>query len=180
VRTGKPVIAICVVTEHSIEQAEHLLAQAERLGIRMHFQPQCVDTDVVRGSVPASLTGERLRAFWRRLLEDKRAGRPVVSSTAYLEYLAAWRDFSVSAYHDPAVRCPAGYGYLYVDPQGRGWACAYTKGKMTPVDLLADDWRTAWNRETPCTACTVGPMLEFNMLFQRPLSAALEGMRAYG
>jgi hypothetical protein len=71
VGTGKPVIAICVVTEHSIEQAEHLLAQAERPGIRMHFQPR-VDTDVVRGSVPPSLGGERLRAFWRLLLEHKR------------------------------------------------------------------------------------------------------------
>jgi hypothetical protein len=96
----------------------------------------------------------------------------VVSSTAYLEYLAAWRDFSVSAYHDPAVRCPAGYGYPYVDPQGRGWACAYTKGKMTPVDLLADDWRNRLEsrRRAPparwaeCSSSTC---------FQRPLSAAL-------
>jgi MoaA/NifB/PqqE/SkfB family radical SAM enzyme len=180
VRSGKPVIAICVVTEHSLGQAPHLLDLAERLGFRMHFQPQCVDTDVVRGSVSPALSDERLRAFWRHLLAAKRAGRPIVSSTPYLEYLAEWQDFSVSAYHDPAVRCPAGRGYLYVDPQGKAWACAYTKGKMTPVDLLSADWRTAWNRETPCTVCTVGPMLEFNLLFQRPFSAALEGLRAYG
>jgi MoaA/NifB/PqqE/SkfB family radical SAM enzyme len=180
VAAGKPVIAICVVTEHSIDQADHLLGLAEHLGFRMHFQPQCVETDVVRGRVSPALSNERLRAFWRRLLAEKRAGRPVVSSTPYLEFLAEWRDFAISAYHDPAVRCPAGHGYLYVDPQGKAWACAYTKGKMTPVDLLAEDWRTAWNRETPCSVCTVGPMLEFNMLFRRPLSAALEGLRAYG
>src|SRR5262249_59117661 len=83
VARGKPVIAICVVTEHSIGQTEFLLRQAEALGIRMHFQPQCVDTDVVRGSVAAS--NDALRAFWRRLLDEKRRGRPIVSSTPYLE-----------------------------------------------------------------------------------------------
>jgi hypothetical protein len=103
-----------------------------------------------------------------------------VSSTPYLEYLSRWDDFSVSAVYDPAMRCAAGRAYLYVDPQGKAWACAYTKGKMTPVDLLAREWRDAWDGATPCTRCTVGPMLEFNMLFSRPFAAALEGMRAYG
>ena len=175
---GKPVVAICVVTEHSMAQAEFLLAQAERLGFRMHFQPQCVDTDIVRGSV--AVPNEALRAFWRRLLAEKRKGRPIVSSTPYLEYLARWQDFGISAYDDPGTRCAAGRGYLYVDPLGKAYACAYTKGKMTAVDLLADDWRTAWDRHTPCTQCSVGPMLEFNMLFQHPIAAVLEGLRTYG
>jgi MoaA/NifB/PqqE/SkfB family radical SAM enzyme len=177
---GKPVIAICVVTEHSIEQTEFLLRQAERLGFRMHFQPQCVDTDVVRGAVAASLSNDRLRAFWRGLLAEKRNGRPIVSSTPYLEFLAGWEDFAVSAYDAPGQRCPAGYGYLYVDPLGRAYPCAYTKGKTAPVDLLAHDWRLAWDREKPCNTCTVGPMLEFNMLFKRPLTAARESLRTYG
>jgi len=133
----------------------------------MHFQPQCVDTDVVRGAVAPSLSNERLRA--RGLLDEKRKGRPIVSSTPYLEFLAEWEDFTVSAYDAPDERCPAGHGYLYVDPLGRGYPCAYTKGKTTPVDLLAHDWREAWDREKPCSTCTVGPMLEFNMLFKRPL-----------
>ena len=178
VRGGKPVVAICVVTEHSMGQTEFLLAQAERMGFRMHFQPQCVDTDIVRGTV--SVPNEDMRAFWRRLLDEKRKGRPIVSSTPYLEYLAEWKDFGVSAYADPHTRCAAGRGYLYVDPLGKAYACAYTKLKMTAVDLLADDWRTAWDRHTPCTQCSVGPMLEFNMLFQRPVAAVLEGLRTYG
>ncbi len=176
----KPVIAICVVTEHSITQAAALLDRADAMGFRMHFQPQCTDTEIVRGQVAPSLSNAQLRGFWRSLLDAKRRGRPIVSSTPYLEYLSHWDDFTVSAYADPAERCPAGRGYLYVDPLGRASACAYTKGKMTAVDLLAHDWRTAWDRATPCTRCTVGPMLEFNMLFKRPVAAALEGFRTYG
>jgi MoaA/NifB/PqqE/SkfB family radical SAM enzyme len=178
-RDGKPVIAICVVTEHSLTQTESLLRQAEAVGYRLHFQPQCTDTEIVRGDMPASVSNEQFRDFWRGLLAEKRKGRPIVSSVPYLEYLAGWEDFSVSAFHAPGTRCAAGRGYLYVDHLGRGYPCAYTKGKTEPVDLLAHDWRETWNRKTPCTACAVGPMLEFNLLFQRPFTAAVESARAY-
>jgi MoaA/NifB/PqqE/SkfB family radical SAM enzyme len=177
---GKPVVAICVVTPDNLDQADFLLRQAEDVGFRMHFQPQCVDTEIVRGAVAPSLFNEALRAFWRHLIDEKRRGRPIVSSTPYLESLARWEDFSVSAYYEPSARCAAGRGYLYVDPRGRAYACAYTKGKMDPVDVLARDWRTAWDRHTPCTVCSVGPMLEFNMLFKRPLATLPETFRAYG
>jgi MoaA/NifB/PqqE/SkfB family radical SAM enzyme len=173
------VIAICVVTEHSIAHADALLGQAEAIGYRMHFQPQCVDTDVVRGGVSDAVSNERFRNFWRSLLEQKRRGRPIVSSTPYLEFLSRWEDFSISAYYAPGVRCAAGQGFLYVDPHGKAYPCVYVKGKTTGVDLLANGWREAWDRKTPCTICTVGPMLEFNLLFQRPLAAAVESVHAY-
>lgn len=176
---GKPVIAICVVTEHSLHQADAILRQAEATGFRVHFQPQCTDTDIVRGSVPESVSDDQFRDFWRSLLVEKRRGRPIVSSTAFLEYLSAWDDFSVSAVADAGTRCAAGHGFFYIDPHGRAYPCAYTKGKTAPVDLLAADWRTAWNGETPCTRCIVGPMLEFNLLYQRPLATALESARTY-
>jgi MoaA/NifB/PqqE/SkfB family radical SAM enzyme len=179
VRAGKPVIAICVVTEHSMSQTDALLRQAETLGFRIHFQPQCTDTDIVRGEVPASVANDEFRAFWRSVLAEKRRGRPIVSSTPYLEFLSRWEDFSVSAYYAPQTRCAAGHGFLYIDPLGQAYPCAYTKKKTAPVDLLAHDWRTAWNREAPCSTCIVGPMLEFNLLFQRPLATAVDNARAY-
>src|SRR6185369_8231302 len=179
VRRGKPVIAICVVTEHSLDQADALLRQAEGMGFRVHFQPQCTDTDIVRGHVPESVANEQFRAFWRDLLAEKRRGRPIVSSSSYLEFLAGWDDFAVSAYAAPETRCAAGHGFLYIDPLGKAYPCAYTKKKTTAVDLLADDWRTAWDRETPCSTCIVGPMLEFNLLFKHPLATAIDNARAY-
>jgi MoaA/NifB/PqqE/SkfB family radical SAM enzyme len=179
VRIGKPVIAICVVTEHSLDQADAILRRAETMGFRVHFQPQCTDTDIVRGEVSASVANAEFREFWRRLLDEKRRGRPIVSSTAFLEFLAGWDDFAVSAVSTPGERCAAGHGFFYIDPLGRAYPCAYTKGKTTAVDLLASDWRTAWDRVTPCNRCIVGPMLEFNLLFQRPLTAAVESARTY-
>lgn len=179
VRIGKPVIAICVVTEHSLDQADAILRQAETMGFRVHFQPQCTETDIVRGAVPASVANEEFRAFWRHLLVEKGRGRPIVSSTAFLEFVSGWDDFAVSAVTLPNTRCAAGHGFFYIDPLGRAYPCAYTKGKTTAVDLMAADWRTAWDRETPCTRCIVGPMLEFNLLFQRPFATVLESARTY-
>lgn len=177
--SGRRVIAICVVTEHSIGQAEPLLDLAEEGGFQIHFQPQCTETEIVRGDIARELTNDRLRKFWDGLLELKRAGRKVASSVPYLEELSGWDDFSRSATLDPGVRCAATRGFFYVDPHGRAYPCAYTKGKAPPVDLLGDDWRSAVGRETPCSRCNVGPYLEFNLLYQKPIRTALSVLHSY-
>ena len=176
---GRPVVAICVVTEHSIGQMDHLLGLAEAGGFRVHFQPQCTDTAIVRGGVAPELTTARLQRFWVELLARKRAGRPVASSVPYLETLATWADFTRSAVLDPEVRCAASRGFLYVDPAGQAYPCAYTKGKAPAVDMLGDHWRDALGRETPCTRCSVGPYLEFNLLYQRPVRTGLSVAASY-
>ena len=176
---GRRVVAICVVTEHSIDQAEGLLDLAETGGFQIHFQPQCTETAIVRGNIARDLTNERFRAFWRELIAHKRAGRPVASSAPYLEELAQWDDFARSAVMDPTTQCAATRGFLYVDPHGQAYPCAFTKGKTSGVDLLGDEWQKAIGRETPCTRCSVGPYLEFNLLYQKPVRTALSVLRAY-
>jgi len=179
VASGRRVVAICVVTEHSLDQAKGLLDLAEAGGFQIHFQPQCTETEIVRGEIAPDLTNEKLRRFWGELLELKRAGRKVASSMPYLEELSRWDDFSRSAVSDPDVHCAATRGFFYVDPHGRAYPCAYTKGKASPVDFLGDDWRRALGRETPCTRCSVGPYLEFNLLYQKPVRTALSVLRSY-
>lgn len=178
-RRQRSVVAICVVNERTIDSAAAVLDVAASLDVKVHFQPQCTDTAIVRGSLSRTLDNQRLRAFFAHLLEEKRRGRPVASSSGYLEYLAEWPDFFVSALPDPSSRCGAGRGFLFVDPVGDAYPCAYTKGKTAPINLLRDDWRTAFGGETPCTRCSVGPMLEANLLFQRPLSAVIDAARTY-
>lgn len=179
VASNRPVVAICVVTEHSLDQAEHLLDTGEKMGFRVHFQPRCTDTEIVRGRPPEELTNARLRALWTRLIEAKQDGRPVASSMSYLRTQAGWRDFEMSAIADPKSRCAASRGFLYVDPHGRAYPCAFTKGKVEPVDLLGDDWRNALGQKTPCSRCNVGPHLEFNLLYQKPFRASLAALRSY-
>ncbi|MCX8072305.1 MAG: radical SAM protein [Candidatus Binatia bacterium] len=177
VRAGVPVVAICVVTERNLTAVEPLLQIAEDAGFRVHFQPQCVDTELVRGKPTGSVSPAEWQQFWRLLADEKRRGRPIASSTPYLEALSAWPDFAVSAVYQAHVRCAAGRGYLYIDPQGVAYPCAYTKGKTKGIDLLTEEWTQSWDRDTPCTQCVVGPMLEFNLLFRKPLRTAWEHAR---
>lgn len=177
VKRGKPVIAIAVVTEHNLDQPAILLRQAEELGFKVHFQPQCTDTAIVRGEIAEDLTDAKLRQFWADLLEQKKAGRPIASSAAYLAVQSRWESFRVSSYQDPATRCAAGRGFFYIDPQGNAYPCAYTKGKTKAVNLLKEDWPSAFPGTTPCTRCNVGPMLEFNLLFNKPVTSSLGALQ---
>ncbi len=177
VARGKPLIAIAVVTEHNLDQPEFLLRQAEELGFALHFQPQCTDTAIVRGEISESLSNAALRRFWAELVDQKKAGRPIASSASYLQTQARWQDFRVSATRNAGERCAAGRGFLYVDPQGNASPCAFTKGKVEPVNLLEEDWRSGFSGTTPCTRCNVGPMLEFKLLYEKPVSASLAALR---
>jgi MoaA/NifB/PqqE/SkfB family radical SAM enzyme len=176
VERGKPVVAIQVVQRPDLGQAEGLLKLADQIGFQIHFQPQCVDTTIVRGSVPESVTSEALREHWAGLLAFKRAGRPVASSTLYLEEQAQWSDFRISAKDEPDQRCAAGRGFLYIDPLGDAYPCAFTNGMTEPINLLEENWRRAFPGKTPCTVCNVGPMLEFNLLFQNPMATSLDAL----
>jgi MoaA/NifB/PqqE/SkfB family radical SAM enzyme len=122
---------------------------------------------------------ERLRSYWTELVRMKQQGLPIASSLDYLRAQAEWPDFCVSAVWDPSVRCAAGRGFLFVDPLGNASPCTYQRGRAPAVNLLAESWKTAWNREAMCTRCNVGPMLEFNLLYKHPIRAALNVLRSY-
>ena len=106
-----PVVAICVVDAHNVDDADFLCAQAAELDMRIHFQPRCTDTEIVRGEYAEDMDNERLRAFWRRLRE-RRAGNARIASTAlYLEHLEGWPDFRRAAVMATGTRCAAGIGF---------------------------------------------------------------------
>ena len=60
-----------------------------------------------------------------------------------------------------------------MDSSGFAFPCPYTKGHVEGVNLLQQSWKDGFNANTPCTECIVGPMLEFNLLFQKPIQASI-------
>jgi MoaA/NifB/PqqE/SkfB family radical SAM enzyme len=171
---GIPVIAICVVDTHNLDDADHLLAQAAELDIHIHFQPRCLVTDLFRGEYAADLDNQKLRAFWRRLGELRGSGVRLASTGLYLQHLANWDDFRQLDVPAREMRCAAGTGFLYVDPLGNAYPCAYTKGRVAPINLLREDWRVPSRDEMPCNDCAAGPLVEFNVLFRNPLRASID------
>lgn len=175
---GIPVVPICVVTEENMDTLEELFPIAESLDVSLHFQPLCTGAEITRGECSGNLT-KRFQRCFSRLLEAKRSGAPIASSSLYLEYLSRWPDYSRSAFFDPAFRCSAGYAFLYVDHLGRGYPCPYLKGKVPGIPLLSEDWKERFSRETPCTRCAVGPMVEFNLLYRFPHRTLGDLYRSY-
>ena len=174
-----PVVAICVVDTHNLDDTDYLLALAIELDIRIHFQPRCSDTEIVRGAYADDIDNATLRAFWHGLRERRAAGARIASTTLYLDHLGAWADFRQAAIAAPRTRCAAGVGFFYIDPQGNAFPCAYTKGKVPAINLLRDDWRGPRTGAAPCTDCAVGPMVEFNTLFRHPLRAVVDAAGSY-
>jgi len=176
--SGKNLTAICVATDYDQRDADYLIELAQKENFMLHFQPECYDTEIVLRSADEHLDQQKARAYWEHLLERKKAGAPISSSESYFRYLIAWDDYRLSSIYDPHEQCAAGRGYLFVDATGTAYPCAYTKGKTAGINLLEDDWSEKFTKSTPCTKCIVGPMLEFNLMFEKPLASSLNVLQS--
>ena len=172
-------MAICVVTAKNLTQAKHILEKAKAIGFDVHFQVQCSGALVTRGSYPAEVASQPVRDFFIELQELKRNGWPVASSDAYLKYVIGWKDYRSVCHVDQTKQCAAGHGFIYIDPRGQAYACLACRGYSKGVNLLTDRWETTWDGNKPCTECVVGPYLEFNLLFEHPISQLFDMWQSY-
>jgi MoaA/NifB/PqqE/SkfB family radical SAM enzyme len=177
---GLPVVAITVLTAQATADIDALIQLAEQNDFKLHFQPQCTDTEIVKGKLGEMYNTRREGKLWERLLEEKKQGAPIASSHAYLKHMSNWENFAQASRMNPEARCAAGYGFLFIDPQGMAYPCAYTKGKTNGIDLLTQDWQEQFTGKTPCTECAVGPMVEFNLLYKQPMASAFNILTSYG
>ncbi|MCG3167493.1 MAG: Coenzyme PQQ synthesis protein E [Bacteroidia bacterium] len=176
VQRKKKLTAICVVTDPDIVSADYLIGLAIREKIDVHFQPESYDAECAGRTAPNDLHQQETKKFWQYLLEKKREGAPITSSTAYLKYLINWHNYKESAVYDPSVRCMAGSGFISIDPSGTAYPCIFTKGKAEGINLMEHDWAEKFDKKTACTKCIVGPLLEYNLLFHKPVSSVIDAL----
>jgi len=172
----KKVTAICVVTDSDKATADYLIDLAIREKMDVHFQPECYDSECAGRTAPDDLEQEATRQFWLYLLERKKQGAPITSSKGYLEYISKWHNYKETSVYDPQHKCMAGSGFLSIDPSGIAYPCIFTKGNFEGIDLMKYEWEDKFDGTTPCTKCIVGPLLEYNLLFHKPISATLEAL----
>jgi MoaA/NifB/PqqE/SkfB family radical SAM enzyme len=179
VANGQKLTAICVVTEPDIASADYLLDLAVKENIQMHFQPECYDAENTLRSAPNDMEDLATRKYWNYLIKRKKEGAPMSSSMEYLKYISEWKNYRQTAFYNPGSKCSAGWSFLFVDSSGYTFPCPYTKGQVPGVNLLTDNWSEKFNRDTPCNKCIVGPMLEFNLLFEKPVPALMSALNTY-
>ncbi len=172
----KKLTAICVVTDPDIASADYLIDLAVREKIDLHFQPESYDAECAGRTAPDDLHQQETKKFWQYLLEKKKMGVPITSSTAYLKYLINWHNYKESAVYDPTVRCMAGSGFISIDPSGIAYPCIFTKGRVKGINLMENDWSEKFDKKTVCTKCIVGPLLEYNLLFHKPVSSVIDAL----
>lgn len=109
------------------------------------------------------------RVAVRRLLELKRAGEPVGSTTAFLDYLLAWPDYGRLT--DPLERgiaCQAGRLYCHLYADGKLYACGQGYGWQEGEPIGADGVAGAFRRlrRVPgCRACRVACDMENSLIY---------------
>lgn len=176
VKDKRKVTAICVITDTDKTSVEYLLDLAKREKFDIHFQPEGYDAVVAGRMAPDVMEQQAIKEFWLYLLERKKQGAPITTSNGYLKYVSNWENHKLTAIYDPATKCAAGRGFLFVDTEGMAYPCCYTKGRMEGIDLMKYDWNEKFDLTTPCTKCIAGPFLEYNLLYEKPVSSSLAAL----
>lgn len=173
---GKKLSIICVISQPNTESVDYVLELAKQEGVNVHFQPEGYGAELLGRDKPVCDDNELFRKVWEYILQKKREGYPITSSTEYLKYTAEWKDYKYSVAQDKKLKCAAMYGFIFVDPTGTVYPCCYTKGKVKGINLLTDEWKKELFEELPCSTCISG-YLEFNLLFRKPIKSSLQGLK---
>jgi len=170
---------ITVLTTNNIMFIDEILETAGRYGFLTTFQTLHHNENLGRNPEGLMPTNAQYAEAFRALLDRKRHGAPIASSSRYLKSLADWEDYSITtlpgAFH--GVPCRAGRMYCNVDVDGKVYPCSLLMG-MYPGALSALDvgFRKAFesSRVLPCQACVAGCYTEYNYLYGLSMSVALE------
>lgn len=166
---GVPTTLTTVVSASNADGLDEVLRLAEAFKANVFFQPVRVQKED-RGAKSEALfpNVEAMRQAMDFLLEQKKNGRPVASSTDFLRDIAThWPDRMTP------VPCAAGRAYCFVTPMGQVTACCDTLAlaDSSPAANLVHSGLAAF-RNIPnyrCRTCFPSIPLETNILFNRSL-----------
>lgn len=166
-----------VLNRANLGEIDHILATARRYGTVANFALlQYLPEENPHFLLPAAARIRDLipedaatRAAVRRLLDLKRAGEPVGSTTDYLEFLLAWRDYhQLFDSGENGIGCQAGRLYCHLYADGRLYACGQGYGRQAGEPIGADGVAGAFRRlrRLPdCNSCRVACDRENSLIY---------------
>lgn len=166
---GVPTTLTTVVSASNADGLDEVLRLAEAFRANVFFQPVRVQKeDRVAKSEALFPDVQAMRQAMDFLLEQKRKGRPVASSTDFLRDIAThWPDRMTP------VPCAAGRAYCFVTPMGQVTAFCDTLALADPspaANLLQNGLAAFRNiPDYRCRTCFSAIPLETNILFNRSL-----------
>ena len=173
---GVPVSFLCTLSSVNLQSVDDVVALAESMDVPVMFQPATAWLDSSAQTNPIAPERDAYRSTINRLIELRRAGRPVANSVAGLRHLAHWPESA-------PVWCGAGRIMAVVEPDGRLLACHQCDFARTAAEPRggADASITEQFARTPalpgCAQCWCGPVVELAMLFSMRPGAVFGALR---
>jgi MoaA/NifB/PqqE/SkfB family radical SAM enzyme len=171
-----PVWTNTVLTRDNIDHVDFVVDLARRHGALAAFQPVFEHTYSIKGEKVEALRAEE-RAYGAvidHLLEQKRAGAPLLNSASFFEYIRTPR------WERNPRTCLAGRCYAAVAPDGRVAPCPILLQAKGLPDGRAIGFAEAFRRSARharCSGCFCIATVESDMLFSLQPRAVLNTLR---
>ena len=177
-----PVWTLTTLTKNNINSIKPILENARKYGFSTMFQPLYHPPDISRNTDSLLASNEEYSAAFRYLLEEKRKGAPIASSTAYLEYVSDWPDYSKSESECKFknVCCFAGKLFCNIDTNGDVYTCSPMIGRVKAANILEMGFKKALNEAVKlnCESCIGAAASESNLVFSLKLKAILDWVKS--
>lgn len=165
-----------VVTKRNVQSIDYILQLAKKKGFFSNYVFLYHEDSAINNIPPSDrvkdlmLSSEEIGKVVLNLLEKKRKGEPIGSSTPYLEFLLHWDDYSLmySPKRYKEVRCWAGRLSCHINAEGLLYACGPAMGIAEGQDVTVLGLKEAFRRAKlvpSCNSCIHACWLESNLLF---------------
>ena len=144
----------------NLEHVDQIINIAERVGLRVKFQPVSSAHTMGKDISPMIPKTEQISDVMQQL-RNMRKSHPVIANTdASLEYLASWPT-------PPPIRCLGSRIFLRLDPMGRSFYCTMQRDNFASKTVLEDGVQATIDslQMQECSGCWCTSTLELNLFF---------------
>ena len=178
IEAGMNVWTITVLTCNNLHSIDYILDQAEALGFKATFQVLHHSAEMSQHGMDLLPADQAYREAIQRLIDAKEAGRPVGSSSFYLEHVKTWPDFRLPRADAPhrGLNCLAGQAVCNVDTDGTVYPCSLLIGHYPGLNIREGGFKAAFDatRHVPCKSCVAACFTEYSKIFALHLRTIAE------
>lgn len=174
-----------VLTKNSINSIDYIMELAREIGFTTEFNLpffQGREDSVNEGLCP---TDGECRQAWKKIIDYKRAGHPILFSEKSHQYALDWPDYHRRVYQNGEepefeyIRCYTGRYMCFIDSDGLVYPCAQLIGSFKALNFLECGFKKAWDNLTSntCKTCYFTCFNHFNLIFELDLDTILETVK---
>ena len=183
--TGLCVWTTTVLTKRNVDYIDEIVTFVKQHSMKATFkimeyylEPPAYLHPLKKDVEKLILSREERKRVFRKLIDLKRLGAPIASSTAYLNNTIDWPhdDKMTDPRPSPRFKCFAGRAYGVLESDGMLYGCCWDKGRVEGRSVLERGFRDAWEklqRVEECRSCVHPSGVESNLLFSLDASTVL-------